>query len=63
MFTFYVYYDDISGNLLSVTNELHQGEPYIVISKEEYVINEDKVKQIIYLSLQQLKTQNTLKYE
>ena len=37
MFTFYVYYDDISGNLLSVTNELHQGEPYIVISKEEYV--------------------------
>ena len=36
MFTFYVYYDDISGNLLSVTNELHQGEPYIVISKEEY---------------------------
>tara|TARA_B100000214_G_scaffold257319_1_gene189679 strand:- start:171 stop:422 length:252 start_codon:yes stop_codon:yes gene_type:complete len=33
------------------------------ISKEEYVINEDKVKQIIYLSLQQLKIQNTLKYE
>ena len=37
MFSFYVYYDDTLGNLLSVTNELHQGEPYIVISKEEYV--------------------------
>ena len=37
MFSFYVYYDDISGNLLSVTNELHKGEPYIVISKEEYI--------------------------
>jgi hypothetical protein len=37
MFSFYVYYDDISGQLLSVTNELNEDNPYIVISKEEYV--------------------------
>jgi len=38
MFSFYVYYDDISGQLLSVTNELNDdNNPYIVISKEEYV--------------------------
>ena len=37
MFSFYVYYDDISGQLLSVTNELNDDNPYIVISKEEYV--------------------------
>ena len=37
MFSFYVYYDDISGQLLSVTNELNEDNPYIVISKEEYI--------------------------
>ena len=37
MFSFYVYYDDVSGQLLSVTNELNEDKPYIVISKEEYV--------------------------
>ena len=37
MFSFYVYYDDVSAQLLSVTNELNEDKPYIVISKEEYV--------------------------
>lgn len=37
MFMFYIYYDDISGNLLRVTNELHEGESYIPIEREEYI--------------------------
>jgi|TARA_Y100000033_G_scaffold13706_1_gene12742 predicted phosphoadenosine phosphosulfate sulfurtransferase len=33
------------------------------LSRQEYLINEEKVKQIIYLTLQQLKIKNTLKYD
>tara|TARA_Y100001937_G_C7028210_1_gene288810 strand:- start:445 stop:708 length:264 start_codon:yes stop_codon:yes gene_type:complete len=33
------------------------------LSRQEYLINEDKVKQIIYLTLQQLKIRNTLNYD
>ena len=33
------------------------------LTKQEYIINEDKVRQIIYLSLQQLKIKNQLKYD
>jgi hypothetical protein len=33
------------------------------LARKDYVINDQKVRQIIYLSLQQLKIQNQLKYD
>ena len=33
------------------------------VTKKDYVINDQKVRQIIYLSLQQLKIRNQLKYD
>ncbi len=33
------------------------------LTKKDYQINDQKVRQIIYLSLQQLKIQNQLKYD
>ena len=33
------------------------------LTRKDYVINDQKVRQIIYLSLQQLKIQNQLKYD
>tara|TARA_B100000900_G_C20289695_1_gene597555 strand:- start:446 stop:697 length:252 start_codon:yes stop_codon:yes gene_type:complete len=33
------------------------------LTRQDYIINDDKVRQIIYLSLQQLKIKNQLKYD